>query len=97
MFEPLEPPEEIVARRGPLLMYSAFGLAGLVFLGLGLRRHGLAQPFRLIAATLMLLLSLTWFAATLRSGAGLTNRTLRIRNIILLLLLVAHETPSLYQ
>jgi hypothetical protein len=42
VFETLEPPEQIVARRWPLLMYSTYGLGGLVFAILGVQAWLLA-------------------------------------------------------
>jgi hypothetical protein len=96
MFETLEPPEQIVPRRLPLLMYGSYALVGLEFVILGVRRHGLSQPVSLAIACLMLFLSLTWLVTTLRSGSPLTSRKIGVRNIILLLLLMAHQTPSMF-
>jgi hypothetical protein len=42
MFEALDPQEQTVARRWPLLMYGTYAAGGLVFLVLGVRRHGLS-------------------------------------------------------
>lgn len=95
MFETLEPPEQIVGRRWPLLMYGTSGVAGLVFFVLGVRRHGFSQPFSLAIAALMFLLSVTWLMMALRSTSSVTNRTVGIRYIILLLLLMAHDIPSI--
>jgi hypothetical protein len=95
MFETLETPEQIVAPRWPLLMYGTYGLASLVFAILGVRRHGFSQPVSLAIACVMFFLSLTWFVTTLRSASPLTNRKNQVRNVILLLLLIAHQVPSL--
>lgn len=95
MFETLEPPEQTVARRWPLVMYGTYSLAGLVFLGLGVRRHGFSQPFSLAIAAVMLVLSLLWFLTTLRSRSPLSSRRLAIHNIVLLALLMAHHIPSI--
>jgi hypothetical protein len=95
MFEILEPPEEVVARRWPLLMYGTYGLGGLAFVILGVRRHGFSQPITLAIACVMFFLSLTWLVATLRSGPPPSHK-LRFRNIILVLLLMAHQAPSLF-
>ena len=97
MFETLEPPKEIVARRWPLLMYGIYGLAGLVFVTLDLRRHGFSQPFNLAIGSVMFFLSLTWLVTTLRSESPITNRKVGFRNIIFLLLLMAQQTPSLFR
>jgi hypothetical protein len=50
MFETLDPEEQVVARRWPLLMYGTYAAGGLVFLVLGVHRHGFTQPFRLESA-----------------------------------------------
>jgi hypothetical protein len=39
----------------------------------------------------MFLLSLTWLITTLRSTVPVTNRKFGLRNVILILLLMAHE------
>lgn len=88
MFETLDPKEQPMARRGPLLMYSTYAIVGLGFLILGVRRHGFSQSFRLAAAAAMFLLSLTWFMTTVRSTVSITNRNFAVRNIILFLLLM---------
>jgi hypothetical protein len=96
MFETLEPPEQLVARRWPLLMYGTYSLAGLVFFALGVRRHGFSQPFSLVIAAAMLVLSLVWFVTILKSRSPLTSRRFGIHNIILLVvLLMAHDIPSI--
>jgi hypothetical protein len=95
MFETLEPPEQIVALRWPLLMYGTYGLGGLVFVILGVRRHGFSQPISLAISCVMFCLSLTWLVTTLRSGSPPSHR-FRFRNIILVLLLMAHQVPSLF-
>jgi hypothetical protein len=96
MFETLEPPEQIVAHRWPLLTYGIYSLAGLVFAILGVRRHGFSQPVSLAIACVMFFLSLTWLVTTLRSRSPLTNRKVGFRNILLLLLLMAHQVPPLF-
>jgi hypothetical protein len=95
MFETLERSEQEVARRWPLLMYGTYSIAGLVFFVLGVRRHGFSQPFSLTIAAGMVVLSLFWFVTTLRTHSPLTSRRFGIHNIILLLLLMAHDIPSL--
>jgi hypothetical protein len=91
MFETLDPQEQTVARRWPLLMYSTYAVGGLVFSILGVRRHGFSQPFRLVVGAAMFLLSLTWLVTTVRSTVPATNRNFGVRNIILILLLMAQE------
>ena len=91
MFDTLEPPEQEVSRRWLLLMYGTYALGGLVFITLGLRRHGVSQPFRLAVGTAMFLLSVTWLVTGLRSTSPMTNRQFGVRNMILILLLMAHE------
>jgi hypothetical protein len=95
MFETLEPPEQTVARPWSLLMYGASGLAGLVFVVLGVRRHGFSQPVALVTACAMFFLSLACFLTTLRSATPLTNRRVAIQNFVLLLLLMAHTIVRL--
>jgi hypothetical protein len=95
MFETLEPPEQLVARRWPLLMYGTYSLAGLLFVVLGVRRHGFSQPFSLAIGAVMLVLSLVWFVTTLRSKSPLSSRRFGIHNIVLLVLLMAHDIPSI--
>jgi hypothetical protein len=97
MFETLEPPKQLVARRWPLLMYGTYGLAALMFIILGLRRHGLSQPAHLALSFVMFSLSLMWFVATLKSGPLLSGRKDGFRNLILLLLLMALESLSLFR
>ncbi len=91
MFESLDPQEQTVSRQWPLLMYGTSAVGGFVFLILGVRRHGFSQPFRLVVGAAMFLLSVTWLATTLRSTGPMTNRNFGLRNIILILLLMAHE------
>jgi hypothetical protein len=95
MFERLEPPEQPVARRWPLLMYGTYSLIGILFLLLGVLRHGLSQPFSLAIAAIMVVLSLVWLVMTLRSKSPLSGRTFSVRMIALLLLLMAHDIPSI--
>ena len=95
MFETLEPPEQLVARRWPLLMYGTYCLAGLVFVVLGVRRHGFSQPYSLAIGAVMFVLSLVWFVTTLRSKSPLSSRRFGIHNIVLLVLLMAHDIPSI--
>ncbi|HZQ67392.1 MAG TPA: hypothetical protein VFA68_02640 [Terriglobales bacterium] len=95
MFDTLEPSEQLIARRWPLLMYGTYAVGGLVFVVLGLRRHGFSQPFRLALGTAMFSLSITWFTTTLRSTSPWTNRKFGVRNMILILLLMAHEFADL--
>ena len=91
MFETVDPHEQLLARKWPLFMYGAYGLVGLLFIILGVRRHGFSQPFRLTVAAAMFVLSITWLATTLRSASPMTNRKFAVRNAILILLLLAHE------
>lgn len=95
MFETLEPPEQVVARRWPLLLYGTYLLGGLVYVVFGVRRHGFSQPINLAIGCVMFLLSLTWLITTLKSKSPLTNREFRFRVIILVLLQMAQELPSL--
>jgi len=94
MFETLEPPEQTVARRWPLLMYSTYALGGLVFLIFGVRRHGFSQPFRLAVGGVMLILSLAWLVTTLRAKSPMTSRNFGVRQMILIVLLMAHQIAS---
>jgi hypothetical protein len=96
MFETLDPGEQAVARRWPLLLYGAFAIGGLVFSVLDVRRHGFSHPFGLVIATLMFLLSLIWLVTTFVSNSPITNRSVGIRNIILVLLLMAHDFAYTY-
>jgi hypothetical protein len=95
MFETLEPPDQIVARRWPLLTYGTYGLAGLALAVLSVRRHGFLQPVSVAIACVMFFLSLVWFVTTLRSASPLTNRKYGVRSIVLLLLLMAHQFLSI--
>jgi hypothetical protein len=76
-------------------MYGTSSLAGLAFFFLGVRRHGLSQPFGLAIAAIMLVLSLVWLVMTLRSRSPLSSRGFGVRSIILLVLLMAHEISSI--
>jgi hypothetical protein len=76
-------------------MYGTYCLAGLVFVILGVRRHGLSQPVHLALSCVMFSLSLMWLVATLKSGTPLTSRKAGFRNAILLLLLTALNSLSL--
>jgi hypothetical protein len=89
MFETLEPAEQPLARRWPLFMYGIYCFAGLAFVVLSVRRHGLSQPMRLTLSGAMFCLSLMWLVDTVRSGTALTNRDARYRGIILIALLLA--------
>lgn len=95
MFETLEPAEQPVARRWPLLMYGTYCFAGIVFVILGVRRHGLSEPAHLALSSVMFFLSLMWFITTLKSGTPVTNRKYGFRTMILLLLLMALQSLSL--
>lgn len=95
MFETLKPPEQLIARRWAFLMYGTYSVVGFVFLVFGVRRHGFSQPFGLAIAAVTLVLSVVWLVTTLRSSAPLASRTFGIRNIILLVLLMAHDIPSI--
>jgi hypothetical protein len=95
MFETLEPREQVVGRQLPLIVYGTYCLVGLVFLVLGVRRHGFAQPFGLGIAALMFLLSLAWFVMAFRAESPMSNRTVRIRTFVLLLLLTVHGISSI--
>jgi len=95
MFETLEPAERPAEPRWLFLMsYSAFGLVGLVFGTLSVRKHGLAQPTHLVLACAMCFLSLMWLAATLRSRTPLSSRKAGFRNVTLMLLFLAINTLS---
>lgn len=91
MFETLEPREQPASRRMASLMYIVYGLCGLAFFVLGTLRHGFSRPTALVISAAMFLLSLTWLIAILRSKVFLTSRQVRIRNIMLLALLMAHD------
>lgn len=86
-----------MTRRWPVLAFSTYGLAGAVFsvLGildiLGLRRHGFSQLFGFAVGAAMVVLSVVWLITTLRTKTPLTNRTFSFRNLILILLLLAHQ------
>jgi hypothetical protein len=67
-----------------------------VFAILGVRRHGFSQPVSLAIACVMFFLSLMWLVTTLRSGSSLTSRKVGFRNTLLLVLLMAHQVPSLF-
>jgi hypothetical protein len=85
----------VVAHRWLLLIsYGIYAAAGLIFLILGVRKHGFSQPFRLAVGAALALLSLFWFITTLRSRSSMTNRNLVVRNVILIVLLMAHDTAS---
>jgi hypothetical protein len=91
MFETLEPPEQRVTRRWPVLMFGTYGLVGLVEFLVVLRRHGLTQPFSLAIATITLVLSLVWLVMTLRSRSPLSSRSFVVRSIVLLVLLMVRD------
>lgn len=95
MFETLEPPEQSVGRRWALLMYGTYCLVALVFVILGVRRHGLSQPAHLALSCVMFFLSLMWLVTTLRAETPLNGRKARFRNMILVLLLMALNFLSL--
>lgn len=95
MFETLEPPEQPVARRWPLSMYGIYCLAGLVFVVLGVRRHGLSHPADLALCFVMFSLSLMWFVSTLKSATPVSSRKARFRNVVLVLLLTTLNFLSL--
>ena len=95
MFETLEPPQQLTPRPLPLLFYGTYGLVGLVFVLLGVHRHGFSQPFRLAIGAVMLILSLVWFVMTLRSKSPLPSRRFNVQMLVLLALLMAHDIPSI--
>jgi hypothetical protein len=97
VFETLEPPEQVVARRWPLLLYGVYLLGGLVYVIFGVRRHGFSQPISLAIGCVMFFLSLTWLVTTLKSRSSLTNREFGVRIIILVSLQMAQELPSLFR
>jgi hypothetical protein len=98
VFETLErPDEEPVRRRWLLLMYGTYCLGGLLFVILGVRRHGLSQPAHLALSCLMFFLSLMWLVTTLRAETPLNSRKAGFRNIILVLLLMALNSLSLFR
>jgi len=97
MFETLEPPEQVVARRWPFLLYGSCLFAGLGYVIVGLRRHGFSQPISLAIGCLMFFLSLTWLVTTLRSRLSLTNREFGFRIIILTILNMAHVLLNMAQ
>jgi hypothetical protein len=97
MFETLERPLQLVPRRYPILMYSTYSLVGLVFVVLGVMRHGFTQPVSLALSFVMFSLSLMWLVATLKSGTPLPSRKAGFRNMILVFLLVALNFLSLFR
>jgi hypothetical protein len=97
MFETLEPPEQLVPGRWLLLTYGIYCLAGLVFVILGLRKHGLSHPAQLARSCALFSLSLMWLVTTWKSGTLVASRKARFRNVILLLLLMAHNSLSLFR
>jgi hypothetical protein len=97
MFETLEPADQPVARRWPLLMYGTYCFAGLAFVVISVSRHGFSQPVRLVLSGAMFALSLTWFVAALKSGTPLTTRNVKYRFMILVLLLMAHNLLSQFR
>ena len=66
-----------------------------MFFVLGVRRHGFSQPFSLTIAALMFLLSVTWLVMALRSTSSLTIRTVGDSQYHFILLLMAHDIPSI--
>jgi hypothetical protein len=96
MFETLERAERGVPRRWPLVMYSIFGLLGLEIIILRVHRHGFSQPASLAIACVMFLLSLTWLITAVRSDAPLTNRKFSLRNVVLIVLLMALQAIPLF-
>jgi hypothetical protein len=88
MFETLEPPQQMLARRWPLLMYGAYCVAGLGLAVLSVRRHGFSQPVGLVTACAMFFLSLFCFSSTLRSAASLTKRKDLVQGVLLLLIMM---------
>lgn len=96
MFGTLDPGEQAVARRWPLLMYATFSVAGLLFMILDVRRHRFSHPFGLAIAAVMFLLSIIWLLRTFGSASPISNRRLGIRNVILILLLMAHDIAYTY-
>jgi hypothetical protein len=97
MFETLERTEQLVARRWPLLMYGTYGLVGLVFIILIVRRHGLSRPADLALSCAMFSLSLVWLWTTLKSGIPVDSRKARFRSAALVLLLLALNSLSLFR
>jgi hypothetical protein len=91
MFETLEPREQPASRWLAFLMYIVYGFCGLVFFVLGTLRNGFSRPTALVISAAMFLLSVTWLIVTLRSKASLTSRQVGMRNIMLLVLLMAHD------
>jgi hypothetical protein len=84
MFEKSKP----LDRRWPILMYSAYAVAGLGFLILGVRRH---QPLGLVVGAVMFVLSLIWLTTTIGSPVPVTRRDSRVRSMILVFLPLAYE------
>jgi hypothetical protein len=94
MFETYERP---VARVWPIFMYGTYCLAGLGFVALSVSRHGLAQPARLVLSGLIFCLALIWLVATLRTSTPPTSGNVGQRGIILLGLLMALSSSSLFR
>lgn len=91
MFETLEPQKQPASQGLAVAMYVAFGLCGLVFFVLGTLRHGFSRPIALLVSAAMFLLSAIWLIATFRSRGSLTSRQVGMRNLTLILLLMAHD------
>ena len=94
MFESLDPQEQTVARRWPVLMYSAYAVGVPVSAILRLQRHGFSHPLRFVVWAVIFFLSLAWLITTLRSKGPVTARSFGIRNLILILLVMAQEIAS---
>jgi hypothetical protein len=81
----------------PILMYGATAAVSSIMLILRARGHGLSHLFSLLDSAAMFLLSLTWLVTSLRSSVPITRRDCGVRGIILLLLLMAQDLPSIWR
>jgi hypothetical protein len=80
-----------VARRWPVLMYSTYAVGVPASAILRVQRYGFSQPLRFVVWAAIFFLSLTWLLTTLRSKGPVTARSFGIRNLILILLVMAQE------
>ncbi len=92
MFETLEDSFEKskpqLDRGVPILTYGIHAVLSFIFLILGVERHGLSRPFSPVVWTVMLLLSLNWLVASLRSSVPIARSDFWVRYKILWALLM---------
>ena len=90
MFDTIEPPQQFIALRWSFLLYISYGFFGLGFFLIDVWKHAVSHPLRLALSIAMFILAMTWLVVTLRTRRPLTNRAFSIRNIIFVVLLLAH-------